>query len=81
MTQRVMKIKHVSALIELLSMADDDFLRWLGLENGELENLMEVFEMCCEHYEDVVGHVHHAEAEALLQGVEEPSWPVEETRH
>lgn len=56
-----MKLKHTTALIELLSMLNDTVMADLGLTETEIESLDEVFDFACEHYESVVGLKHPLE--------------------
>lgn len=81
----MLRLKHVHALLELLSMVDGDLAEWLGLNPAELDALQEVFDVSAEHWLEVYGEEHPAVLEADMQNggplyveedEEEPTWEV-----
>lgn len=62
-TRPAMRLRHTTALIELLSTLSDPVLADLGLTETEIESLDEVFDMACQHYEEIVGLPHPLEAD------------------
>ena len=53
-----LQVKHITALIELLSVCDDETLQWMGVDALARANLDEVFEGALAAYEEVVGYPH-----------------------
>lgn len=53
-----LQLKHITALIELLSVCDDETLQWMGVDAMARDNLAEVYEGALDAYEEIVGYPH-----------------------
>lgn len=58
-------LRHTKALIQLLSILDDDVLLELGMTAREVDALDDVYDMSLGHYENVVGEPHSLDNPSL----------------